>query len=167
MIICQGDAHTFEEYEDLQKKIVIAPALEENPREKIMDSFYCLSSAQVRSENAKSTIERNGLIVCKDLIDGAIQVLVPTVLGKPLLYEYCYPLSAGRAGLQRMYDSTCRDFYRPHLENEVFHPVSKSATCAPLKPTESEEVNAAIPSKETAYLQSDCHSRTLALYHDK
>lgn len=95
---CQADAYVVQDKKKSQEQLRSAPAYEEFLRAQLTDSFCQQSAAQIGDRKAELTNDENRLIVGKTSIDGAIEVLVPSVLRKWLLRYSRYPVLAGHCG---------------------------------------------------------------------
>lgn len=85
--------------------------------------------------NSSFHVARNGILTRVSLLDNAAHKVVPASMQRQVLKCFHYSLLAGHPGARRMYDSIRREFYWPHMANDVYQVVKESNSCARMRGT--------------------------------
>lgn len=82
---------------------------------------YCeQGSPAVGVTGAAYNYDRNGLLTLVTSIDGSVQKVISTSLRARLLYPSHYPLLVGHQRKRPMYKSMWREYFWPHMENNMY-----------------------------------------------
>ena len=114
-----------------QSNTEIVPfTVEEFLNEQATDPFCRKKAEAVGEKDSQFDYDRYGILVRKSNLDGALQRVVPVSLRARLLHTTHYPRLAGHPGGIRMYYSLRREYYWPHMANDVFMTVRDCVSCA-------------------------------------
>lgn len=79
--------------------------------------------------NSKFTIEEHGILVRLSQLDGAVQRYVQRILCSRFQYLSQYSALSEHPG-GKMYYATGRDFYWPHISNNIYGTLGDYRSCA-------------------------------------
>lgn len=105
------------------------PTLEELIVEQAHDGYCKASSLHIGHSHSEFHTNQRGLLVPKSVVSESIQIVATKALRMRILYLAHYPPIAGHPGTRRMYDTLRRNFYWPHMANDVYTTVAQCASC--------------------------------------
>lgn len=105
------------------------------------DSCCSQASCTVKQPGTIFSYDCNGFLVRTASIDWPVQKVVPMSPEPPLLYHLHYPTLARHPGERRMHYSIQREYYWPHMSNEVYTTVRDCQKCTVNIPSEKQEVH--------------------------
>lgn len=102
-------------------------------REQSKDTYCRTMTWQVGRPNMEFFNDLQGLLVCRSIIDGAIQIAVPTLLPQRVItLEHYFPI-ARRPGQRRMYNTLWLKLFWPHMVNEAYNTVTNAAVASAIE----------------------------------